>query len=108
MSDWLQNLKAGDEVILSGHYGAGVLAKVSKVTATQVVIGANRYRRDNGRFIGRRGCSNPSIREATPEARERADQSRLASVAKHRVGKVKFDALPSATWRAILDLLPPE
>lgn len=51
MRESLENVKVGDVVI--EHYGWRIaVAKVTKVTATQIVIGVNRYRKKDGWIVG--------------------------------------------------------
>ena len=50
---WLASLKAGDIVGRNGGFsGIPVPAKVDRVTATQVIIGATRYAKKDGYAIG--------------------------------------------------------
>lgn len=70
MSDWLENVKAGDTVILStGHYNKWI-KKVERVTKTQVIIKDSnaRYRRSTGDKVGARQWEFSSIKEGTKEA----------------------------------------
>ena len=51
MRESLENVKVGDMVIEHCHWRIAV-SKVTKVTATQVVIGENRYRKKDGYLVG--------------------------------------------------------
>lgn len=51
MKESLENIKVGDVVIERCRWRIK-LAKVTRVTATQVVIGENRYRKEDGRLVG--------------------------------------------------------
>lgn len=81
---WLDNLSVGDSVVIyNGWYGASIKA-VSKVTATQIVVGNTRYRRKDGYVVGGGTWSRHSLREATPErvaaVRRRVIAENLATV----------------------------
>lgn len=54
MSEWLSALKPGDEVSISRGYGyrSHEIARVDRMTATQFVVGTERFRRDDGRLVG--------------------------------------------------------
>lgn len=79
--EWLQNLKAGDEVaVASSGMGGRVYTfhKVAKITPTQVVVLINpqtnavtRFRRDGGDEVGAEVWHRSSIEEATPELKAR-------------------------------------
>lgn len=71
--DWLANLAVGDEVIVS-HGGfdsrhPGHLKRVERITATQIIIGADRWRKSDGRMIGN-GIYGRSLLEPTPKRRQ--------------------------------------
>ena len=54
MRESLENVKAGDVVIEHCRW-ENVIATVTKVTATQIVIGGDRYRKKDGHLIGSAG-----------------------------------------------------
>ena len=54
MKESLENIKVGDVVIERSRWRIA-LAKVTKVTATQVVIGEKRYRKKDGYLVGSKG-----------------------------------------------------
>ena len=54
MRESLENVKVGDVVIEHCRWD-NVIATVTKVTATQVVIGGDRYRKKDGYLIGSAG-----------------------------------------------------
>ena len=59
MKESLENVKVGDMVIERSRWRIA-LAKVTKVTATQVVIGENRYRKKDGYLVGSAGRWYPN------------------------------------------------
>ena len=83
--DWIMSLKAGDEVAITDAYGRGYsIAKVSRTTATQVVVpGYNgtmrRFRRNSWpREIGNNSDSRFSrLVELTDEIRSGVESLRL-------------------------------
>lgn len=68
---WLESLKEGDQVILVTYKGT-YLQKVQRLTATQVLIGGNKFNRRTGRIVGGSMYDHTSIREPTPELVEKA------------------------------------
>lgn len=59
MRESLENIKVGDVVIEHCRWRIAVV-KVTKVTATQIVIGENRYRKKDGYLVGCTGSWYPS------------------------------------------------
>lgn len=53
---WLDELKPGDKVSLSGHRWHNTnrysFPTVDRVTKTQIIIGTKRYRKSNGSLVG--------------------------------------------------------
>lgn len=70
MENWLEQLKTGDSVIVSGSYTGSLplVKEVDRITNTQIVIGSTKYRRDSGRQIGGSTWHWSWLQEATPEA----------------------------------------
>lgn len=96
----LDGLKDGDRVSLwdGWHHR---LAKVDRVTATQIHIGAIRYRRKDGQRIGGGTWCRDSIAEPTPDVvatiREKADR--------RAIGEVEWRFLPIEKVRAVLEIV---
>jgi hypothetical protein len=105
MKAWLESLKEGDEVMLPGRYGASPsFAKVTKITPTQIVIGRDRFKRTNGRQVGRDAWSSTCIVEPTQEGRDRHEMEAL------RVRLERYVKSPAATLevlRAMRKVLQP-
>ena len=91
--EWLDGLKAGDEVARTRRYGqAPHLVKVIRITPTMVVtaecarpdgeIVEGRYQRRSGRTVGGDAFSAQYIIEPTPEIREKIALSRLSDKAR--------------------------
>lgn len=52
-NDWLQNVKVGDEVASSGNFGTPSILKVTRITKTQIVTDRQRWRKSDGKPLGR-------------------------------------------------------
>ena len=53
--DWLKKLEVGDVVIVGAcsSWGHASIGKIDRLTKTQIIIGTSRYRRTDGRIVGR-------------------------------------------------------
>lgn len=80
-TEWLASLKPGDKVaICTGYYGCRVDA-VSRVTNTQIVVGASRFRKVNGRRVGDTGMMTASIDPVDdPRVVEMLDRARRGTL----------------------------
>lgn len=80
--EWLADLKVGDPCAIRSGYGyAGYqLAKVEKMTKTQIVVGSSRYRRDNGRKVGHTGWESIYLQPITDTVMERVDRDKLNGI----------------------------
>lgn len=76
--EWLDNLKAGDEVITcSGYYGKSV-SKVQRTTATQIVTEkGGKYWKKNGKRVGDTDWNISYITEPTQEIRNEIRKAAL-------------------------------
>lgn len=98
--EWLEGLKAGDEVVVShGYHSVGRLEKVERVTATQIVISDSlRFRRDGGRKVGgSESYTRTAIEEATPEARAEIRREAL----RNRMSLVKWEKVSLETLEKV-------
>jgi len=92
METWLEQLKSGDLVIVSGSSIGSLpsVEKVDRVTNTEIIIRSTKYRRNNGRQVGGSRWYTSWLQEATPEAIKKIkDESR------HR--KLQYD-LRETKW----------
>lgn len=62
---WLENLKEGDKVIYGLSWESAMLEPVRRITATQIMVSASKFRRRDGMLIG---YGREFISEATPKA----------------------------------------
>lgn len=95
---WLQNLKAGDRVVIVSGYGrVESLASVSKVTATQIVCGEARFRKSNGYAPGT-SWDRSRLAQPTTDILERIEERQLRGRIE---GVAKDKTTPLATLRAM-------
>ena len=66
VKDWLDKLHAGDVVIVD-TLGGPRIDKVSRTTATQIVVKNTKYRKIDGEAVGRGDWSINAIREPTED-----------------------------------------
>ena len=125
-NEWLKELKAGDEVFVSGQYGAIATGpyKVKRTTATKIVLsvqGATQefesgYRVKDGFTIGGDAWSRNFLIRDTPEIRakvaahnELAKASRTARLIDLELRNIRRVGLDVATgWRIALEKLAKE
>lgn len=90
--DWLDSLTADAVVVRSAGYGMRSLQakRVTRVTPTQVVVGSEKFRREDGRLIGgTRSMMTVEIVQPTPEI--------LASIRRTRI----ISELTNASWSSV-------
>lgn len=72
MSNWLEQLKPGDKVIVSGlgTFGSKAVCIVERLTTTQIILCgiSTRYRRNSGDEVGGDIWNRSYLMEATPHA----------------------------------------
>lgn len=105
--EWLNTLKPGDKVIESstgiGHLDS--VRTVSKVTATQIIVGSTKYRKSNGWKVGSSGWNSSYLREATPErVQEIAEQRRQIQIA-NKLVDVRWRQLPLSVLEQVSAIL---
>lgn len=108
-SAWLASLKAGDEVAIDSSYGRRWrMAKVNRVTATQVIVGQYnaKYRRADGRSVGTQIWESTYIHEPTPEIRENVEIDRLTEKAKNLRSSIAIPATKGELVAFICALTP--
>jgi len=70
MSDWLEDLKAGDKVFMmsGGWSNIKTLTTVERLTKTQIITNTNtKYRKDNGYQVGASSFNKSHLEQATVE-----------------------------------------
>lgn len=69
-TNWLQNLKTGDKVVVESRYSRKILT-VDRTTETQILVGSDRFKKSNGREIGSSDVWDITyLKELTPEVKE--------------------------------------
>jgi hypothetical protein len=109
MYEWLEKLKDGDVVIVTGGGGCQPdrIGVVDRLTKTQIVLkGGARYRRTSGREVG--GSTWFSTHLVEPEA-DRVDKIREAQERRRMVEalhNVKYNEMSMPDLRAVFAALP--
>lgn len=94
--DWIQSLKAGDEVFITGHYSApDSPARISRVSPSRVFILVNEryeqaYHKKNGRSVGSDAWHFSNIVESTEERRERWSVYKLRLTATDMIKRIEI------------------
>jgi hypothetical protein len=102
--DWLAELKARDEVVVCHRgYGADryVVEKVTRITRTQVVVGAWRFRKTNASEVGGSVWHSKTIHPPAPPMLERAGRT----AALERLGRQSWKALSTDLLTRIVAIL---
>lgn len=91
MDDWLKDVKAGDGVCETWRTTQDIRV-VDRVTATQIVCGGRRFRRNGGYRIGAGRWDSSRLQQLTPELRDTIRHKKLASDVHHAIdsGKPKL------------------
>ena len=99
--DWLDSLKVGDPVAVCHGYAGDYLAKVDRLTATQIVVGSYRYRRQSGHALGGGRWDTNFLYEPTPTVVDALQRKILIK----RLGTVKWADLSDEVLRAVVQLV---
>lgn len=111
-AEWLAQLKANDEVILThgGWSSRHTLHVVDRTTATQVLLVGcpnTRFSRKDGRAIGGNRYSTSRIEEPTQELRQKAERQELEDwMARIKPSELTLEQL-RAMRQAQADNMPP-
>lgn len=103
--DWLQSLKAGDEVAIGGgrsHHAGYSIAKVDRVTSTQIVIRNLRFNKDRGDLRGASTWSHQWLLPVTEEMRNDLRKRELS----YKLATTKWPELDLAVLEDIVARLP--
>ena len=101
--EWLNNLKSGDKVIRrsTGLGAVDEIVTVNRVTATQIIVGSERYRKVNGRRMGKSTWYSCWIKEATPEQVESITNQRRHLKLGRQLQDVRWKNLPRPVLEAV-------
>lgn len=105
MSDFFENLQAGDEVILQDSQGRTFLKKVEKTTPTQIIVGSVRFRKQNGTEVGGGSWYFSSLHEPTEQLRKIAENEALMRKIAKKLSNVKVSRLSEDTLRKLDEIL---
>jgi len=83
MSEFLNNLKEGDTVVVDHSFGRVRLATVDRLTKTQFIVGSYRYSRKDGYRIGQHYGRRDFLREPTPTVVEKINRDRAIDKLRH-------------------------
>ena len=100
-SEWLDNLKIGDSVIVhNSHFGSKV-AVIERFTKTLIITKNSKFRRSDGCAPGNGWCRN-RLQELTTERVNHIRKNNLVDCLK----RWNWDALSLETLEAIREMLP--
>jgi hypothetical protein len=85
---WLENLKIGDKVIVSQHWGNDSISIVTNITKTQIIISNRKFRKNDGCQIPRDAYTNTYILEPTKERIELILRVNLIDHIRHWTNKL--------------------
>ncbi len=106
-----EEINVGDEVAQDSHWHGSSIHVVERVTKKQVVVGGNRFRREDGYVVGSTGHRRLRITPVTPEKRARAEKAVLCRKINNRVYEVEklgdkgLRELESSELSALLEAL---
>lgn len=94
MSEFLENLKIGDEVAQSIDHGRDYqIYTVARLTKTQIVIHrhySDKFNRKNGHEVGRRAFSHSGgLQQVTPEIKDIISRNKVITTIRNKVEKVE-------------------
>lgn len=100
---WQQNLKVGDMVVVLCSVASDYVAKVDRLTATQIVVGKLKFSRTHGRIVGANGGGYhvPLLMEPNAETIERITKERIVQKLRH----VKWPEFNMDTLEKVLVVL---
>lgn len=99
MSEWLNNLKVGDKVVIGGGLDGDIISRVERLTNTLIITAAGSRFRKDGHAPGQSRCI---LQEPTPEILNRI---RRVNLARH-FRRYDWQELPLETLVAVFKLLP--
>lgn len=106
--EWLNTLKPGDKVIRRGT-GIGSMDEVvtvDRVTAAQIIIGSEKYRKANGRRMGDSGRWYTTwLKEATPKLLESIAYQKRHLALSRRLQDTRWAKLPLPLLEAVATVL---
>lgn len=107
MSDWLNNLKEGDTVIIEsgGAVSHRIFAKVEKTTKQHFIVKGDKYRRNGGWSVRGNTWSRARLVEATKETVAEMQRKKKIDRYRNRLYKLLENRADEKTLLEVGDLL---
>ena len=111
--NWLENLKVGDEVLISGGtlVGRDRLGKVSRFTKTQIIVNVDghedRFKKGSGSSVGDHGYYSTFLREATSESIAAYKEELYRVVFQNKIRNLSWNDVPLDILKQIRELIEP-
>jgi hypothetical protein len=104
MNDWVESMKAGDEVAIRYNYGRShYLCKIERVTATQLVVDGRKWNKRSLTPVGNYDSWNkPYLVQSTQQIRDQIERNNLVG---EIMNKRSFDNVSIEDLRAAWKLL---
>lgn len=100
----LKDLVAGDDVIVSGMYNRRI-AKVDKVTKTQIVVNNARFRRDSGWQCGSNSWDRKSISVPTEKEISDIKEENLRKTLIYAISSFDFKRLSTNELKQVYNIV---
>ena len=109
MANWLEELKAGDEVAIrpSGVGSSYRLAVVEGATKLHVLVEGSKYRKNNGSLVTESKWCREYLEQPTAQIRDSIKRERLLSEINQHADRIRRDSrrIPTATLEQIVESL---
>ena len=101
-SEWLANLKPGDEVFIPSSFGVGTIVKVTKrMPSGRIVAGCWTFKQ-NGSRVGGDRWDSARLKPVTQEVRDALEHQSLVGEIQSAASREKLKAMPLEKLRAIV------
>ena len=100
----LKDLVVGDDVLVTGMYYRRI-AKVDKVTKTQIVIDNDRFRRDSGWQIGSDRCNVRRISVPTEKEISDVKEENLRKILINTISSFNFERLSTDELKQVYNIV---
>lgn len=100
----LKDLKAGDDVVVTGIFHRRI-AKVDKVTKTQIIIDNARFRRDSGLQCGSDRWNVRRISVPTEKEISDIKEENLRKILIHTISSFDFESLSTNELKQVYNIV---
>lgn len=108
MSNWKQELKKGDKVIVAAKYNHYVKTVV-RTTKTQIVLDDNtKYRISNGNLVGGGDWCTERIIQYSEEREQKINEDRIRQTIINKLDRITFSDLSTDQLKEIYKVIQPE